>query len=214
VNLYTKANITGPAGNIEICLDSANEAASLAGEFIAVVCHPHPLYGGNMENNVVTTVAAVYGELGVPAARFNFRGVGASEGSHDNAIGEVDDLLAVADWLKKQLPDRRLLIAGYSFGSVIAARASYRLGLVGHLTLVAPPIGNYQFASGDRLPCPVIVALGELDDIVIHQQAMAWIAKLRSEVDSFTIERADHFFSGQLRPLEQKLRSCLLKALH
>ncbi|HSC66336.1 MAG TPA: alpha/beta fold hydrolase, partial [Cellvibrio sp.] len=118
--------IPGPSGQLEAIIHQGDNEGHFAGrELLVVICHPHPVHGGTMDNKVVTTLMRTYRDLGVHVLRFNFRGVGKSEGSFDNAIGEVDDLRAVIAWVDQQLPDTSLLLAGFSFGSSIAAQASY-----------------------------------------------------------------------------------------
>ena len=205
--------IEGPAGKLEVVRENAAIDGPLVGHgYYAVVCHPHPLYGGTMDNDVVTTIAGIYRELGVPTARFNFRGVGASEGGHDNADGEVADLGAVVEWLQQQVSGTRLLIAGYSFGSVVAAAGSYALNAE-HLVLLAPPVERYTFAPQGCFGCPAIVVLGEEDELVGLHYAKSWAEQLSSTVEIITVEEANHFFPGQLATMSDQLTPVLLNAL-
>ncbi len=205
--------IDGPVGKLEVAVEPGAGNGSLAGQgYYAVVCHPHPLFGGEMDNKVVTTVARIYRELGVSTARFNFRGVGGSEGEHDNARGEVDDLQAVAAWLQQQTSGTRLLLAGYSFGSFVAAAGSLVMNPE-HLILVAPPVERYTYAPEGRFTCPVVIALGEDDELVDVQNATAWAGELVSPVEIVRIAGASHFFHGQLLELSSQLGPALLKAL-
>jgi uncharacterized protein len=213
MTLNTSTIIEGPAGKLEAIREDAAIEGPLSDQgYYAVVCHPHPLYGGTMDDGVVTTTAEIYRELGVPTARFNFRGVGASEGKHDNADGEVADLAAVAEWLQQQVSGTRLLIAGYSFGSVVAATASSCLSAE-HLVLLAPPVEHYSFAPQGCFDCPVIVVLGEQDELVDLQYTKAWVEQLTSTAEAITIAGASHFFNGQLMIMRNQLRPVLLNAL-
>ncbi len=211
--VYSTEIIAGPEGKLELIREAPVDDGPLAGsDYYAVVCHPHPLYGGAMDNKVVTTVSRIYRELGVPVARFNFRGVGASEGVHDNAEGEVEDLQAVASWLQKQCSGTRLLIAGYSFGSVVAEAGSSML-TTDHLVLIAPPVERYSFAPDQRFTCPAIIVLGEEDELVGFQHAKQWAESLASPVKIIAIAEASHFFHGELVSLRDQLTPMLLTAL-
>lgn len=205
--------IEGPAGKLEVVLEAADKDAPLVdGEYCAILCHPHPLYGGTMDNKVVTTMARVYRELGVPVTRFNFRGVGGSGGQHDNANGEVDDLRAVALWLGGQYPRARILICGYSFGSVVAAAGCVSVG-ASHLVLIAPPVARYAIGSDGCFPCPTVIVLGADDELVDPTDAGNWAAQLTSPTTIITVPGASHFFHGQLVVLRELLSPLLLEAL-
>ena len=205
--------IEGPEGKLELVLEPGVESGPLADSaYYAVVCHPHPLYGGTMGDQVVATLASVYRELGVPVVRFNFRGVGASEGEHDKGQGEVDDLCAVAAWARQQSAGNHLLLAGYSFGSVVAAGSDAALQIE-HLTLVAPPVEHYAFAPDGGFRCPAVVILGEQDELVDFQGTKTWAANLSSPVKVLGIAGASHFFHGQSTVLHDQLTPLLLQAL-
>lgn len=205
--------IDGPAGKLEVVLHDGNERGPFSkDDYYAVIAHPHPLYGGTMDNKVVTTLARIYRELGIAVARFNFRGVGASEGNHDNGDGEVQDLLAAAKHLQSGCSGSRLLIAGYSFGAAVAAAASVE-ALPAHLLLVAPPVGRYPFAPEGAFPCPVLMVLGDRDDLVDAQQAQHWARALSSPAECRVIAGADHFFDGNLKDLTESVAPVLSMSL-
>lgn len=167
VTKETHQEIPGPCGLLEAKAQAAKGSGPLADrELLAVVCHPHPLHGGTMDYKVVTILARTYCDLGIPVVRFNFRGVGRSQGVFDHAVGEVDDLMAVIRWGERQLSGRQLVLAGFSFGSSVAAQASYRLQNLAHLTLVAPPVAHYPFDRDGRFPAPVCVVQGVEDELV------------------------------------------------
>lgn len=204
----TAITIDGPAGGLEARLRGGAPDGPLAGHrLVAIVCHPHPQHGGSMDNKVVTTLMRVYRELGVPAVRFNFRGVGQSGGEYDRAVGEVDDLMAVAHWLATEAPGHRYLLAGFSFGSAVAAVASHRLGeAVAQLTLVAPPVERYDYDRDGAFPCPVSVAQGERDEVVAPEGVFDWYEKhLDSTKRLLRYPEAGHFFHGRLTPLREDL---------
>ncbi len=212
-DIFTMLNeqgVLGPAGHIQVAsAEGAAEGPFSGTQSLAVICHPHPLFGGTMDNKVVTTLARAYRDLGIHAVRFNFRGVGESAGEHDNAIGEVDDLLAVTAWLKEQLPQHQLLLAGFSFGSSIAAQASFRMVGVKHLSLVAPPVTRYPYAVENKFPVPLCVLQGDKDEQVEAAEVVVWAEALTSAVEYHSLVSAGHFFHGHLPALKRCIETSL-----
>lgn len=207
----TRIVIAGPAGQLDAVLSKADDAGALAASsLLAIICHPHPLQGGTMDNKVVTTLMRSYRDLGIPSLRFNFRGVGKSEGQFDNAVGELDDLLAVVAWAQRSLPGRALLLAGFSFGSSIAARASYSVADLVHLTLVAPPVERYVYDKEGAFTVPLCVIQGDQDELVIASGVYDWVAALRSPAVLLRYPEAGHFFHGLLPRLKTDLTETLL----
>ncbi|MDF1832113.1 MAG: alpha/beta fold hydrolase [Porticoccaceae bacterium] len=201
----TQVTIDGTAGKIEAQLEEGKaDAPFSASSYVAVICHPHPLYGGTMDNKVVSTLVRIYRELGIITLRFNFRGVGASEGEHDEARGEVDDLCCVSEWLQAKYPQSQLLLAGFSFGSAIVAAASERIS-VEHMILIAPPVTRYSYASQGAFACPVTVVLGGQDELVGTNEVLAWLESINCPVELIVIPEASHFFHGQLNNLRERL---------
>ena len=133
--------LPGPAGALELFIDLPEASEARLG--LAIVCHPHPLEGGTMHNKVVTMAARSLRELGLTTVRFNFRGVGMSEGSYDNGRGETLDLLAVAQWAQQARPDHRLWLGGFSFGAWIALLGARHLP-VAQVISIAPPAGRWN----------------------------------------------------------------------
>ena len=206
--------IAGPAGNIEAVLHAGAADGVFAGHhWLVVLCHPHPVHGGTMDNKVVTTLMRCYRDLGVHVLRFNFRGVGASEGEFDNAIGECDDLRAVLAWVQQQLPGLGLLLAGFSFGSSIAAQVSHDLPGVRHLTLVAPPVERYPYDRAGHFPCPVCVVIGGKDERVNVAGVHTWAAALQPPAPLLAYPEAGHFFHGYLTQLKSDLAEHLRRVL-
>ena len=205
--------LPGPAGVIEACWEPAQSAgAQLPSRMVAVLAHPHPLYGGAMDNKVVTTLARLYRQLGVDAVRFNFRGVGASAGSHDQGRGEVEDMLAVVHWARARSPQSALLLAGYSFGSAIAAAASEQVA-ARHLMLVAPPVDRYSYAPQGDFACPTTIVLGGADAIVAVDEVSAWARQRPRVTNVIVLPQASHFFHGELTALERELGAALRAVL-
>lgn len=200
-----KIVIQGPAGAIQARLELPAERP----RFRAVVCHPHPLYAGTMDNKVVTTITRACRQAGGVALRFNFRGVGDSEGSHDNARGEVDDLLAAWDWLAGEYPDLPAWLAGFSFGSFVAAAGAPRLQTPPvHLLLVAPPVHHYDFEALPVPGCPVTVLQGDADEVVPPEDVHDWATASPWKPELVEFTDTGHFFHGKLNELkEEVLRS-------
>ena len=138
-----KLLLPGPAGQLEVMTSSAEQPIRHP-TAIAVICHPHPLFGGTMHNKVIYTLARCFNSMGLASVRFNFRGVGLSQGVYDNGIGETDDLLAVLTWLKQSCPESVIWLAGFSFGAYVAARAA-KVWPAKQLICVAHQIENFPF---------------------------------------------------------------------
>jgi alpha/beta superfamily hydrolase len=207
--------IAGAVGQLELIASSPKEVGPLFGlPYVAVVCHPHPLHGGTMDNKVVSTLVRTYRDLGIPVVRFNFRGVGASEGVFDSAVGEVDDLLSVVEWAQGGYPDSQLLLAGFSFGSSIAAQASYFLGAeLAHLILVAPPVERYPYERDGCFLAPLVVAVAGSDELVDVPGLLRWGRALTGAVTVLNYSEASHFFHGFLINLKRDLSAQLLSDL-
>lgn len=209
-----KTHIEGPAGCLELVATAPVEGVLSNRALVAVVCHPHPVHGGTMDNKVVTTLVRTYRDLGVPVVRFNFRGVGASEGEFDNAIGEVEDLMAVVRWTQRCYPDAALLLAGFSFGSSVAAQASHLLAEeLADLVLVAPPVERYRYDQQGCFPAPVTVVMGERDELVDVNGVFEWADALKVEPVVLRYPEATHFFHGALTQVKQDLTDVLTTRL-
>ena len=173
---------------------------------VVVVCHPHPLMGGTMNNKVVHTIARCHRDMGHRVVRFNFRGVEKSEGEYAEGIGEVDDLMAVLDWLKSVRPDDRIVLAGFSFGSYVATRA-LQLALnkgfpVLSLLLVAPAVVNYDFENFTAFDVPLGVIVGDSDEVVDPSSIYRWFDSVTTKKQKIVLKGAGHFFHGQLTELK------------
>jgi len=189
----TRLTIDGPLGQLEAIYLQPEHAI---GE-VAVICHPHSLHGGSMQNKVVTTLARTYRDAGIASVRFNFRGVGQSAGEFDNGIGEVNDLLAVITWLQRQRPDAALHLAGFSFGSYV----SYRAASCHHLPLrllisVAPPTPHFDFASLARPDCPWLVIQGADDELFSGQAVVDFMLSLAKPPEVEFFAETGQFFHG------------------
>lgn len=165
-----------------------------------VICHPHPLYGGDMENPVVVRVQEVCSALGLATLRFNFRGVGASGGVHAGGVGEQDDAVAALDALAKAIGNGALAIAGYSFGSRIAALVGSRDRRIAGMALIAPPLAMSDFGFLEDRKIPTLAVVGTRDQYCPPESFASFVAA-RPWIKTATIEGADHFFFGKLFPL-------------
>ncbi|MDQ2927810.1 MAG: alpha/beta fold hydrolase [Caldimonas sp.] len=189
-----RESVAGPAGRIECALDRP-ESAPIG---IAVICHPHPQGGGTLDNKVVQTLARAFIEVGWASLRFNFRGVGASEGTWDDGRGELDDALAIIHEARRRIEFAALplALAGFSFGGYIAAAAAARLGdsdKPHRLVLVAPSTEKKQVPA---VPPDSIVIHGDIDELVPLESTLAWARPLSLPVIVFP--GVGHFFHGQL----------------
>jgi hypothetical protein len=192
--------LPGPAGRIEAALDLP-EADVDARPLLAIVCHPLPTEGGTMHNKVVTMAARALRECGATTLRFNFRGVGQSEGRFDDGDGELDDLRAVAAWAREQHPGKALWLAGFSFGAYVSLRLAVELG-VAALISIAPPVGRSWDFSAIAVPTmPWLVIQGDADEIVDPQAVYAWIASLPRQPQLLRMPDTSHFFHRKLMDL-------------
>ena len=194
--------IPGPAGALE-ALTACPAADPVAA--IAVILHPHPLYGGTMQNKVVHTLARAFGELGMASVRFNFRGVGASAGSFAHGVGETEDALAVIDWVRTQRPGAPVWLAGFSFGAYVALRAAASARVSGLIT-VAPAVNLYDFSALSNPACPWLLIQGEADEVVPVEAVRAWLSGLMPRPQTLFLPGASHFFHGRLNDLKSALR--------
>lgn len=210
--IQQQVSLQGPAGELEAVLEHAPEPS-----FIALVCHPHPLFGGTMDNKVVTTLCRAVREGGGAALRFNFRGVGHSQGAYSEGLGETEDLVAALHWLQAQFPDRPLWLAGFSFGAFVAARGAEVLHANGtpamHLLLVAPPVTNFDLASISDTGCPVTVVQGDDDEVVEAAAVHRFVATSPLAPELIRFPDCGHFFHGRLTDLKALAKSRLPGAL-
>lgn len=196
-------SIPGPAGMLEAAFDLAEEPARAA---LAVVCHPLPTEGGTMHNKVVTMAARALRESGVATLRFNFRGVGQSEGRFDDGVGELDDLRAVAAWARANHPDKILWLAGFSFGAYVSLRLAVELRAAA-LVSIAPPVGrSWDFSAIEVPTAPWLVIQGEADEIVDPQAVFAWLATLPRQPRLVRMPDTSHFFHRKLIDLRGALK--------
>ncbi len=183
-----------PCGEIE--LEGLFTPPAQTGVPGVVVCHPHPLYGGDMHNNVVAGVCRSVRAQGWAVLRFNFRGVGASGGSHGGGEAETGDVVAALGWMAEALGPSPVFLAGYSFGAWVGSRAVSQGTRVCGLAAVAPPLALYPMAELAGLGLPRLVVAGGRDAYCPPDRLEAWLARASGRIDVTRIPAADHFFAG------------------
>ena len=192
-----KLQLAGHAGNIEGVLDLPANAP----RGIALVAHPHPLYGGTMDNKVAQTLARTFVALGYVAARINFRGVGTSEGVHDHGHGETDDMALLMAHMQAAYPGLPVALAGFSFGTFVQARLQERLSAAGtpaeRLVLVGAAAGKWAMPA---IPADSILIHGELDETIPLQDVFEWLRP--QDIAVIVIPGADHFFHRKLQHIK------------
>jgi uncharacterized protein len=204
--------LDGPAGRLEALLNAGAENATHA----ALVCHPHPLFGGTLHNKVVFHTMKALNSFGFPVLRFNFRGTGLSQGEHDRGVGEVDDVRIALDWLDAEfhLP---LIVAGFSFGAAVGLRAAQAdaraRALIGVGTPVAPVAAGeeeprvYTFDFLKDCVKPKLFVSGARDRFGPREKLEALVASIPEPKKLVVIEGADHFFEGHLHELRETIEA-------
>jgi alpha/beta superfamily hydrolase len=195
-------NINGPVGNLEAILHLPD--APDYSRF-GIVCHPHPLQEGTMQHKVVSTVVKAFNASGIPCLRFNFRGVGNSEGIFGHITGEVEDCLAVVNWVSEQWPNADLYLAGFSFGAYVAAEVATKVPTK-QLISIAPSVERMPYAALPRVTCPWLVIMGEEDEIVVPQAVFTWFEHLDAQKTLVKFPATGHFFHGKLVLLQEAIQ--------
>lgn len=210
--------LNGPAGNLEALLNAGADNATHA----ALVCHPHPLFGGTLHNKVVFHTMKALNSFGFPVLRFNFRGAGLSQGEHDHGVGEVDDVRTALEWLDREfhLP---LIFAGFSFGAAVGLRAacadSRVTALIGAGVPVAPVASDteeprvYTFDFLRDCTLPKLFISGARDQFGPRAKLQALVSSLPDPKKLVLIEGADHFFEGRLREMRESIEAWVKEAL-
>ncbi len=195
--------VPGPAGDIEVL--TSCPACYHDERPVAVICHPHPLYGGSMKNKVVHILAETFNDMGLLSVTFNFRGVGRSAGRFAHGKGETDDLMAVVDYFRARYPRAPLWLAGFSFGAYVALRG-HEAAHTERLLLVAPPVSMFDFSDLPEVKVPWMVVQGGKDDIISPQAVSTWVHRRRQRPEYVWMADADHFFHGRLNRLRDVVR--------
>ncbi len=193
--------LDGPAGDLEALLEFAADGAPAG---CAVVCHPHPVHGGTMQNKVTHTLARGFLGLGFAVLRFNFRGVGKSEGAFDDGRGELDDVLAAVDWIRTEYPGVPFWIAGFSFGAAMAIRAAVETSPQG-LISIAPAVSRFADNLDTQPDCPWLIVQGDQDELVAIEETVSWINELEPGPELEVFTDTEHFFHGKLIQLRSAI---------
>lgn len=200
--------LAGPAGRLEAMLwTSRLKEPPLA----AVVCHPHPVYGGTLHNKVVFQAAKTLHGLGLPVLRFNFRGAGRSEGTHDQGRGEIEDVRAALDYLADQYRGRPLLLAGFSFGAWVGLRAGCTDPRVEAVVGLGIPVNDSDFEFLRRCQKPKLFVHGTQDQFGARDKVVELFEELPGRKRLTLVEGADHFFAGKLAQVDAAIREWMLE---
>lgn len=202
MNVHTQRfNITGAAGNLDCALDLPELADGQSPRGIALVAHPHPLFGGTMDNKVAQTLARSFTALGYASVRMNFRGVGQSAGLHDEGRGETDDMALLLDHMRARYPGLPFCLAGFSFGTFVQARLQQRLMESGmpaeRLALIGCAAGKWPMPP---VPADTILIHGETDDVIPLSGVMNWARP--QDIPVIVVPGADHFFHRKLHHIK------------
>lgn len=198
--------LPGPAGNLQTSVEFPPFHTKQTP--IAIICHPHPPDGGSMTNKVVSTLAKAFVDCGYIALRFNFRGVGQSEGAYDSGSGELQDCLAVIAWLKKARLNATMALAGFSFGSWVALKAAEQQSPL-LMVSIAPPVGFRDFSDVRPPRCPWLAIQGEADEIVDAESVRIWLEAQHPKPEIIMMPDTSHFFHGKLPPLREHIKAFL-----
>jgi uncharacterized protein len=193
-----RITLAGASGPIEALVETPEPSDT--GHF-GVICHPHPLYGGTLDNKVVYTLARAFEVLGAPTIRFNFRGVGSSKGTFDRGEGEADDALAVVAYGRQRWPGAALWLAGFSFGGAVAVKCAAR-ARPERLVAVAPGVTILDLESVAP-KCPWLIVQGDADDVIEPRYVLDWASKLTPRPVISVLPGAGHFFHGRLGELRE-----------
>ncbi len=206
--------IPGTAGRLEARVTEPVTGSSGSSGAIAVVLHPHPLFQGSLENKVVFTLTRAASSAGAGTIRFNFRGVGKSEGHYGEGIGELADVHSVVSWARAQWgPEPALWLLGFSFGAGLAIQSTRALEGTALVT-IAPPVHHLALAPEQLPACPWLIIQGEDDEIVPVPAVIDWSRKLPTQAIFELWPQVTHFFHGQLVPLRSTVSRFLVDRIH
>jgi len=201
--------LEGPAGRLEAILWTPSASERQRPALTAVVCHPHPLFGGTMHNKVVYQAAKSMDAMRLPVLRFNFRGAGLSAGEHDRGLGEQGDVRTALEFLAKQFPGVPVLLAGFSFGAWVGLRVGCQELRVSHLIGLGIPVNSSDFSFLRRCKKPKLFVQGSRDQYGAIEKVKRLIPSLPGVNHLVVVEGADHFFASQLDQLDVAITNWL-----
>jgi len=194
--------LPGPVGKLEAVLWTPQARATVGDrQFAAVVCHPHPLFGGTLHNKVVYQAAKALDSLGIPVLRFNFRGAGLSEGAHDRGRGEQDDVRAALNFLASEFAETPLLLAGFSFGCWVGLRVGCEDEHVTRLIGIGAPVNSSDFSYLHECAKPKLFVHGSNDEFGDVHKVEVMVKELPGQNELVVVDNVDHFFSGKIGEL-------------
>ncbi|MED7787668.1 alpha/beta hydrolase [Francisella sp. 19X1-34] len=199
--------IQGKVGQIEVAHDKVKDSNS---QVAAVICHPHPLYQGSMHNKVVTTISRAMKTHSIQSYRFNYRGVGGSQGEYGDGEGELDDLLSVCEWVCNNTDVKKILLCGFSFGGAIAYKGLSKLDNTIALITIAPAVDRFDLSKFDEPNIPWFVIQGIDDDTVNPISVFDFtLKKVKSDLTLVKMDQVGHFFHGKLIQLKNVIEDFL-----
>lgn len=205
-----EVSIPGPVGMLEAISSSPVIATDdVLSNTVVIICHPHPLFGGTMHNKVVTTLYKTFDAMGFYTIRFNYRGVGKSDGCYGEMLGEIADLQAVLAWLRQHRPACTVWLAGFSFGGYISASVANQDEQIAQLVTVAPAVNHANFLSLTDICCPWLIVHGEDDEVVPFAEGAAFAAQSVVPVTFINMPATGHFCHGKLLDLRNVLTVAL-----
>ncbi len=209
--MYPKGNLQIPAAHGELEAILKEPAGAIKGA--ALVCHPHPLGGGTMHNKVVYRAAAGLNEAGFVALRFNFRGVGASTGAHDDGIGEREDVKTALDYLIEHYPNLPITLAGFSFGSRVGSETVLDDERVKNIISIGTPVDKYDFSFLKNCTKPMLFVHGDQDEFGAVENLKKVVGLIKCDTELIVFENCGHFFDEHLNELKAAVRDWTLKQI-
>lgn len=207
--------IPGSAGQLEAKLaEPATPHEATTTPYVGIICHPHPLYGGDFNNKVAYTLSRTCLDAHMPALRFNFRGVGESTGQYDHGRGETADTLAAIAWVQHRYPKAKIVLAGFSFGGGVALAAALDSSACVALVTVAASLMIFDPRPAHGPNCPWLCIHSHDDDVVSYDDTTNWAQALTHPPKTVDFDTAGHFFHGQLTPLRQAIQPFLSQITH
>ena len=194
---WSRYSVDGPAGALEVAVGGEESPRG-----VAVICHPHPLYGGTLDNKVAYTLARAVETRGLASVRFNFRGVGNSEGAHDGGPGELDDALCAVEHARERFEGLPLMVAGFSFGGWIALHCAQRVNPA-LLVTVAPALRYDALGPRSRPSCPWYYVHGLADEVIAAEDNRPVLEGMEPPPEQLWLPDVGHFFHGHLTTLRQ-----------